>query len=75
MLIIKKYLLIPLMLTLASFIVHDSCEDVICLFPGNGFPLGYYYNNNFTILFFVIDFIIFLILYFFILKIIKILKK
>jgi hypothetical protein len=73
--IIKKYLLIPLILTIVGFFIYDMCEDVICLFPGNGFPVGYYYNNHFNPLFFVLDFFIITIFYFILLKIFNLLKK
>ncbi|ETB64229.1 TPA: hypothetical protein DIC38_00050 [Candidatus Nomurabacteria bacterium] len=73
--IFNKYFLVPLILTLLGFFMYDSCADIVCLFPGNGFPLGYYYNNNFLITFFIIDFIIFIIIYFILLNIFKFLKN
>lgn len=72
--IIKKYILIPFILNILGFIINSTCGDIICLFPGHGFPLGYYYNNNFSLKFFLIDFIILIFIYFILIKIFGLIK-
>lgn len=66
---ILKYTFIPFLLTILGLFINDTCGDVICLFPGRGFPLGYYSNHEFYILFFLIDLIIISLIYTLILKI------
>lgn len=73
--IIKKYILVPFFLNFLGFVINDTCGDIICLFPGRGFPLGYYYNNNFSLKFFLIDFVIIIVIYFFLIKILELIKR
>lgn len=73
--IVKKYILIPVFLNFLGFIVNDTCGDIICLFPGRGFPLGYYYNGIFSLKFFLIDFVIIIFIYFLLIKISELIKR
>lgn len=73
--IIKKYILVPFFLNFLGFIINDTCGDIICLFPGRGFPLGYYYNNIFSFKFFFIDLIFIIIIYFLVIKLIEFINK
>ena len=70
-----KYILNPLLLTILSFASYDGCSGIICLFPGHGLPLGYFYDHSFVFKFFLIDFIIFAIINFVVLMMIQYFKK
>ncbi len=59
-----RYLLAPLFLTLMSFFFMVNCSGFICIFDGNGFPLGYYRDGGFIPIIFLIDFVFLAIIYF-----------
>jgi hypothetical protein len=69
------YIIIPLFLDLISLLVIDRCANVICLFPGRGFPLGFYNNSKFYFIFFLVNFIFWVIFYFIFVKVVKIFIK
>lgn len=50
---------------------NDSCSDVICLFPGRGLPLGFYYNKLVDIKFLILDFLFWFLIWLLIFKLIK----
>ena len=48
------HFLFPILFTGISFFYVNGCEDLTCLFQGNGFPFAFY-NNNFSLSFFFLD--------------------
>lgn len=58
------YIFTPLILVLLGFFIENICKDIMCFYPGRGFPLAYYHNEVFNIGVFVVDYIVLSIVWF-----------
>lgn len=57
------FFLVPFTLTLLTGFIEPTCTQGLCLFPGGGIPLGYYYQGSFRINPFLVDLMFFFVLY------------
>lgn len=68
------YLIIPLLITISSFFVYQSCQDFLCVFGGRGYPIPFY-NDWFVFWFFLADLVIWWVVYMIVFIIFKIIKN
>ena len=57
-----QYYLVPLIITLLSYLSYRPCRGMFCIFAGRGIPLPYF-NGEWNGLAFLFDFIFWGILY------------